>query len=214
MKLFEEYPEWISEQEHVNVLSEVIYFPRWRFGQTSDDTIEPNYPCWFQSFYNHKTWNFTKECPDIIRKLSARFLSQIPDDFMLVRSMSSANTFGIDGDFHTDWPNPGVSITGVLYTDKTWETNWGGSTLFKSETDYCASEYIPRKLITFDSSISHIGCGPQRRCKEMRSILAFQAVQTDALKERVGDGVKTSANNTKVVQRYSSNDDPNVDIVA
>ena len=65
------------------------------------------------------------------------------------------------------------------------ELIWGGSTMFKSNDAYEASEYEPCKLVTFDSSISHIGCGPQRRCKEMRSILAFQAVQTDALKARM-----------------------------
>ena len=214
MKMFEDHTDWITEQEHGRLLADVIYSPRWRFGQTSDDTIEPNYPCWFQSFYNHKTWDFVERTPDIIQLISARFMELVPDDYMLVRSMASSNTFGIDGDFHTDWPHPDVSITGVLYTDKQWETNWGGSTMFKSDTDYSASEYVPRKLITFDSSISHIGCGPQRRCREMRSILAFQAVQIDALKERIGDSVKRDVPKQKVVQRYDSNADPNIDIVS
>ena len=210
--MFDEYIDWITEQEHLRLLSEVIYFPRWRFGQTSDDTIEPNYPCWFQSFYNHKTWDFVDYTPQVIESLSTRFLELVPDDYMLVRSMASSNTFGIDGDFHTDWPHPDVSITGVLYTDKEWQTNWGGSTMFKSDTNYGASEYVPRKLVTFDSSISHIGCGPQRRCKEMRSIIAFQAVQIDALKERVGDSLKKQDSKQKIVQRYDSNNDPNIDI--
>ena len=214
MKMFDEYIDWITEQEHLRLLSEVIYFPRWRFGQTSDDTIEPNYPCWFQSFYNHKTWDFVDYTPQVIESLSTRFLELVPDDYMLVRSMASSNTFGIDGDFHTDWPHPDVSITGVLYTDKEWQTNWGGSTMFKSDTNYGASEYVPRKLVTFDSSISHIGCGPQRRCKEMRSIIAFQAVQIDALKERVGDSLKKQDSKQKIVQRYDSNNDPNIDIVS
>ena len=212
--MFDEYIDWITEQEHLRLLSEVIYFPRWRFGQTSDDTIEPNYPCWFQSFYNHKTWDFVDYTPQVIESLSTRFLELVPDDYMLVRSMASSNTFGIDGDFHTDWPHPDVSITGVLYTDKEWQTNWGGSTMFKSDTNYGASEYVPRKLVTFDSSISHIGCGPQRRCKEMRSIIAFQAVQIDALKERVGDSLKKQDSKQKIVQRYDSNNDPNIDIVS
>tara|TARA_S200000501_G_C20604200_1_gene647267 strand:+ start:67 stop:213 length:147 start_codon:yes stop_codon:yes gene_type:complete len=48
----------------------------------------------------------------------------------------------------------------------------------------------------------------------MRSILAFQAVQIDALKERLGDSVKRDVPKQKVVQRYDSNADPNIDIVS
>ena len=171
--LFKEYHDWISQTEHVTLLTEVIYAPRWRFGQTSDSNIEPNYPCWFQNFYDMKKWDYKQDCPKLVIALTERFLDLVPNDFILVRSMASSNTFGIDGDFHTDWPHPDVSMTGVLYTDKEWETNWGGSTMFKSNDAYEASEYEPCKLVTFDSSISHIGCGPQRRCKEMRSCLLY-----------------------------------------
>jgi len=183
--LFETYNNWITEQEHQELLSEVMYSPKWRFGQTSDNTIEPNYPCWFQNFYNHTKWDFVANCNTLVKTLSDRFMQLVPDDYMLIRCMASANTFGQDGDFHIDWPRSNTSITGVLYTDKTWDTNWGGSTLFKQDDAYEASEYEPRKFITFDSSVSHIGAGPQRRCKEMRSIIALQAVQCDALKEKL-----------------------------
>ena len=183
--LFDTHKEWISENEHVELLAEVVYAPKWRFGQTSDSNIEPNYPCWFQNFYTHQNWDFKENCPELVKTLADRFMDMVPDDYMLVRCMASSNTFGIDGDFHTDWPTPEQSITGVLYTDKEWDTNWGGSTQFKQGDEYGASEYEPRKLITFDASVLHIGSGPQRRCKEMRSIIAFQAVQADALKARL-----------------------------
>ena len=183
--IFKEYKDWIDDNEHVDVLTQIVYQPKWQFGQTSDDTIEPNYPMWFQNFYNHKEFKFVEGTPPIIKTVADRFEELFPEDFMLVRLMASSNTFGIDGDYHTDWPHPGVSFTGVLYTDKEWERNWGGETLLAGEDGLTASEYEPRKLITFDSSVPHIGKGPQRRCKEMRSILAFQAVQTDALKERM-----------------------------
>ena len=212
--MFKEYTDWITENEHNNLLREVVYAPNWRFGQTSDDSIEPNYPCWFQGFYNFQKWDYIPSCPQVIKDLGNRFLELVPDNYLLIRCMASSNTFGIDGDFHTDWPHPDVSITGVLYTDKEWETNWGGSTMFKDGDKLGASEYVPRKLITFDSSIPHIGCGPQRRCKEMRSIIAFQATHVDAIKKRVGEGVKKDAPKQKVVQRFNSDSDTNIDIVS
>ena len=119
--MFKTYKDWISENEHKQLLAEVIYAPKWRFGQTSDSNIEPNYPCWFQNFYTHQNWDFKKDCPELVKTLADRFLDMVPDDYMLVRCMASSNTFGIDGDFHTDWPVPEQSITGVLYTDKEWD---------------------------------------------------------------------------------------------
>lgn len=191
--MFTEYKDWLKVEEHDELLAEVIYKDKWRFGQTSDDTIQPNYPCWFQNYWSVHKHDYVDTCPPQAKTLSERFMDMMPDDYILVRSMASSNTFAIDGDWHTDWPHPGVSITGVLYTDRQWERNWGGETLFVDEDgNMSASEYEPRKLITFDSSILHIGKGPQRRCKEMRSILAFQAVHTDALKERLNKNIDSS----------------------
>ena len=128
--IFKEYTDFITSIEHADVLTDCIYQSKWRFGQVSDNTIEPNYPMWFQNYYDIKTMDFVDTCPGIAKTITERFQDLLPDDYLLVRSMASANTFGLDGDFHTDWPHPDVSITGVLYTDKTWERNWGGETLF------------------------------------------------------------------------------------
>jgi len=191
--MFTEYKEWLTPEEHQEVLAELLFRNRWRFGQVSDNTIEPSYPCWFQNYYHISTREYDDETPETAKKLTERFKKLVPEDYTLVRSMASSNTFAIDGDWHTDWPHPGVSITGVLYTDRQWERNWGGETLFVDEDgNMAASEYEPRKLITFDSSIPHIGKGPQRRCKEMRTILAFQAVQTDVLEKRLNERLDSS----------------------
>lgn len=191
--MFTEYKDWINQGEHIELLAEVIWKGKWRFGQVSDNKIDPNFPMWFQAFYHVHKYEYTVDCPPQARALSERFMDVVPDDYILVRSMASANTFGLDGDWHTDWPDPGVSITGVLYTDRVWDINWGGETLFvDSDGKMAASQYEPRKLVTFDSSISHIGKGPQRRCREMRSILAFQAVHADALKQRLNRKLDSS----------------------
>ena len=56
--IFKEYKDWIDDNEHVDVLTQIVYQPKWRFGQTSDNTIEPNYPMWFQNFYHNKEFKF------------------------------------------------------------------------------------------------------------------------------------------------------------
>ena len=187
--LLDEYPEWINLDEQKELFYYVVYANRWQFGQVSDNNIEPNYPQWFQSFYDLKHNRHPDSTPEICKVLAARFQEQFapPKEYTLVRCMASANTFGLDGDIHTDWPEQEQSVTAVLYTDKEWEPNWGGETIFYYNQFARAITYAPRKLVVFDSSIPHIGKGPQRRCKEMRSILAFQAVRTTTLNNKLNN---------------------------
>ena len=153
---YKQHKDWITEQEHTDIIKSVVIADRWSFGQTSDNNrYDLNFPMWTQGFFKVKDQQFTQHTPDIIKTISLRFVAQCPEDYVLIRSMACANTFGLDGDFHTDWPSPNKSVTGVL------------------------SEYEPRKLVMFDSSIEHIGKGPQRRCPAMRSIIAMQAVKRE-----------------------------------
>ncbi len=185
--MLDEYLDWITLEEQKELFYYVVYANRWQFGQVSDNTIEPNFPQWFQSFYNLRHRQFSDSAPEICKTLTERFQKQFApsSEYTIVRSMASANTFGLDGDIHTDWPDQDQSVTAVLYTDKEWEPNWGGETIFYYNNFARAISYVPRKLVVFDSSIPHIGKGPQRRCKEMRSVLAFQAVRTATLDNKI-----------------------------
>lgn len=139
---------------------------------------------WFKNFYDFNVRDFKPGMEPIIKVLADRFLQECPDDYVLVRCMAASNTFGLDGDVHRDWNKPYVSLTGVLYTDKVWERNWGGETVVYIDPPV-AVEYEPRKLVLFDSALEHIGKGPQRRCPEMRSVIAFQAIKTDELESHL-----------------------------
>jgi hypothetical protein len=77
--------------------------------------------------------------------------------------------------------NRAVSI--IIYFNRGWLQEWGGETIVydKNNTDYCEiSKFQAGKLIVFDGANPHIGKGPQRACGELRSIIAVQAVKTDA----------------------------------
>ena len=176
-----EYKDWLSDDEQYDVTRDIIVPAKWRFGQVSDDFTL--YPMWFQAFWNTKQYDYTSECVPIAKALTERFINEIlPTDYTLVRSMASANSFGQDGDIHTDWPRAEESITGVVYTTIRWEQQFGGETVIYNadETSADVVLYEIHKLITFDSSLPHIGKGPQRRCGDIRTIIAFQAVQQDA----------------------------------
>ena len=154
--------------------------PQWRFGQKSNnDTV---YPMWVQNFYDTYNNVYNENTCQHIVKVGDMFLDLCPEDYIMVRSMICGNTFGQDGDIHTDWPNLNESITGVLYLNPRWEDNWGGETIVyaKDNLDYCeVSKLKLGKLIVFDGANPHIGKGPQRICGELRCIIAMQAVKTD-----------------------------------
>jgi hypothetical protein len=61
-------------------------------------------------------------------------------------------------EIHTDIWEPNTGITLLYYGNKTWDKNWGGSTLFLD--DDCKDiiftcSFIPGRLVIFDSSIPH-----------------------------------------------------------
>lgn len=173
--------DWITEHQHADIRRNIVYAPAWRFGQVSDSNITPNYPIWFQNFYDVRRQEFKQEAPQVTKILSDQFMELCPSDYVLIRCMASSNTFGQDGDIHKDWRELGQSITGVVYTDRTWEENWGGETVFYGGEPAIAVTYEPRKLVLFDSAIPHVGKGPQRRCGQQRSILVFQAIGKEYL---------------------------------
>ena len=103
-----------------NGSGDVVIPAKWKFGQVSDDYTL--YPMWFQAFWKTQDYTYTPDCVPIAKSLTDRFIDEIvPDDYILVRSMASANSFGQDGDIHTDWPRAEESVTGVVYTTIRWE---------------------------------------------------------------------------------------------
>ena len=181
MSLITEYKDWVDEQTLINLWGSTVCQPLWRFGQKSNnDTV---YPMWLQGFYDTFNGKYKEDTNGWVREIGDRFMDICGDDYVLIRSMLSGNTFGQDGDIHDDWQIPGESLTGVLYLNSRWEDNWGGETVVYNREDLNQveiSKFEASKLIVFDGSNPHIGKGPQRICGELRCIIAVQAVKKDA----------------------------------
>ena len=181
MSLITEYKDWVDEQTLINLWGSTVCQPLWRFGQKSNnDTV---YPMWLQGFYDTFNGKYKEDTNGWVREIGDRFMDICGDEYILVRSMLSGNTFGQDGDIHDDWQVTGESLTGVLYLNRRWEDNWGGETVVYNREDRNQveiSKFEAGKLIVFDGSNPHIGKGPQRACGELRCIIAVQAVKQDA----------------------------------
>ena len=79
--------------------------------------------------------------------------------------------------------------------NRIWEDNWGGETVVYDKKDTSKleiSKLQAGKLIVFDGSNPHIGKGPQRNCGELRSIVAIQAIQSDAWQKHIDNMKKKS----------------------
>lgn len=193
MSLITEYKDWVDEQTLINLWGSTVCQPLWRFGQKSNnDTV---YPMWMQGFYDTFNGKYKEDTNGWVREIGDRFMDICGDDYVLIRSMLSGNTFGQDGDIHDDWQIPGESLTGVLYLNSRWEDNWGGETVVYNREDLNQveiSKFEAGKLIVFDGSNPHIGKGPQRICGELRCIIAVQAVKQDAWQKILDKRNKTS----------------------
>ena len=192
MELIQEHRHWVDGEFAKNLWFTTVGQGRWNFGQVSNnDTIYPMWviPCFEPFTQQYKSWLSEPELliPPIthsfIEEVGNRFMEMIGDEYVLIRNMVSGNTYGQDGDVHDDWLVPGESLTGVLYINPHWQDNWGGETVVYNREDTThveISKYETRKFIVFDGSNPHIGKGPQRRCGELRCIVAVQAVKKDA----------------------------------
>ena len=184
-KLITEYPDFADEELLKCIWGSTVTRPNWRFGQKSNN--ETIFPMWFQGFYDTAKQEWTTD-NEYIKQVGDQFIKLCGQDYTLVRCMLSGNTFGQDGDIHDDWQIPGESLTGVLYLNRGWPDSFGGETIVydKNNPEFCEiSKFKAGKLILFDGSHPHIGKGPQRRCGDLRCIIAIQAIRSDVWKKQL-----------------------------
>lgn len=148
----------------------IITAPRWQWGQRSNNNTL--YPMWFQPYYGRGRWE--DWVPQTVKEIAYRFLNMHPGA-KLNRAMMAGNTFGLDGDIHRDWQQPGHK-TLVAYVNKEWDIHWGGETvIYSHELEILNTvKPVPGRAIIFDSNLPHIGKDPARRSGALRCILAIQ----------------------------------------
>jgi hypothetical protein len=95
-------------------------------------------------------------------------------DVRLARGYVNNNSFGDLLSIHPDSDQPG-SLTAVYFVNDTWQTDWGGETMFYrgDEAVACVTPR-PRRLVLFDASILHRGTPPMRSCYASRLVLAMK----------------------------------------
>jgi hypothetical protein len=81
-------------------------------------------------------------------------------DLELFYIQSNLQTCGMDGSYHVDG-EPGTK-TAILFATHGWKKEWGGEfQIIGSENEIVQTiEYVPGRIIYFDSSIPHRGLSP------------------------------------------------------
>tara|TARA_B110000503_G_C6897305_1_gene309234 strand:- start:50 stop:604 length:555 start_codon:yes stop_codon:yes gene_type:complete len=75
--------------------------------------------------------------------------------------------------YHSDHKHTNAKSI-LFYPNLKWESEWDGQTIFKSsdltEVEYCA-EYVPGRIIIFDSCIPHKAIHPNHEAPNFRTII-------------------------------------------
>tara|TARA_R110000823_G_scaffold97570_2_gene211894 strand:+ start:2276 stop:2812 length:537 start_codon:yes stop_codon:yes gene_type:complete len=173
-----EFKGYLTEQELKIINTECVIQAKWRFGQKSNE--DSRFPMWFQNFYITQAKKFKDDAPSIIEDIAKRALiNEFPANYELIRVMIAGNTYGQDGDWHTDHPSNDHS-TLIIYLNEQWDRSWGGETVIY-DPGAMRTHHIfpdPGKGVLFNSNLPHIGYGPSRSCGKLRSIFAMQACKS------------------------------------
>lgn len=108
---------------------------------------------------------FTETVFERIQKVTGK-------DFELRNVYANGQTFGHDGDFHTDGSDPAY-WTFLIYAN---EVSDGGHTLFRIPGSKLLAAVEPNKNtgVLFKANLTHRGLAPSRDCDTMRVTLAYK----------------------------------------
>lgn len=162
-----------SDYERINI-STYLNEPNWKWGHRGVmDT-------------NNLFWNMLLTDTEYFRDiLSKKVLSHIDgENCELKRIYANGQTYGLDGDFHTDCHTnscgEGVSYTFLWYANEEWHPTWGGYTVFcdtpeiTQESNYKYFLPKPNTALLFPGDILHYGQSPSRTFGGLRMTLAYK----------------------------------------
>lgn len=180
--------EQVFPQELLKDVSEVIDSVPWRYGWSSNKSVE--FTHWNHSFAKGGAINTL----DISQQLQGPIKSAwqyIQDNYIganaLLRCYTNSHTFGVEGYPHTD-SRRDADKTIVIYMTKHWQRDWGGET-----TIYDGDKIVHAELPKYNSGIIfhgdqwHSARAVTRICPAQRITLMFKyaAHGTDPIRDKI-----------------------------
>jgi hypothetical protein len=159
-------------------------YERWSMNNgTSIDETEHTY-------YTKRSWLIPRDllnsslcCYDAAITIKYKLKREIKKDLELVRLHSNGQTRCQLADFHKDFTYDGSTsgaapldrLTFILFTEPSWNTEWGGEFVAQNpETGkYYYTTYLPNNGVVVPSHWEHRGCSPNGHTDRLRTTLAF-----------------------------------------
>jgi len=154
----------LNATEFEYVVSKTLKGNEWSFGQMSNGHESSGFPFWQLDLTNDNF--FSKHFLALIEQAVKKKLQ-------VLRIYANGQTHGQPGSTHKDDEDPSC-YTFIFYVNPEWNVEWGGETVFLTQTGMLAVTPEPNAGIFFQSNISHFGRDPSRHYNGLRVTVAFK----------------------------------------
>ena len=119
--------------------------------------------------------------------IKLKILRHIREKIQICKIHYNAQTCGQTSKFHKDFDEELLCWTFVLFTEKEWDTQWGGEFVCQHpETkEYFYTPYIPNSGVLIPSSWQHHGQSPSPITDQVRTTLAICYMEVESLEDEI-----------------------------
>lgn len=158
----------VFEMEDIHKIWHYLKQSKWRFGNTS--LPKSNKQFWIMELNEFDF--FTKILYSKIKKI-------IGEDYYLETVYANGHTYGMEGEFHVDSPNPN-GYTFLYYPHLKWKKSWNGCTTILEDNETVKVIYpSPNTAVIFPSLLWHRGESPSRDFFDLRVTIAFKLIKNN-----------------------------------
>jgi Rps23 Pro-64 3,4-dihydroxylase Tpa1-like proline 4-hydroxylase len=154
----------LNPTEFDYVVNKTLNGNEWSFGQKSNDTDSSGFSFWQLELTNDQF--FSKHFLGLIERAIGKKLQ-------VIRIYANGQTHGQPGSVHKDDEDPNC-WTFIFYANPNWNVEWGGETVFLTESGMMAVTPEPNAGVFFQSNIPHFGRDPSRHYDGLRVTVAFK----------------------------------------
>jgi len=158
----------IFSSEDCETIKYYLDQPKWKYGHRSTNNSVKSF--WSMSLDDNEYF---------FNYLFGKILNIVNQKFSIEKVYANGQTFGLDGEFHTDCHLLDTTrYTFLYYCNEVWDKSWLGDTLFQDEYNNLKHFYPePNSAIFFPGNIFHYGQSPSRDYYGLRTTLAFKMIK-------------------------------------
>lgn len=161
--------ENLFDNEQINQIWSYLEMSNWKFWHKS----YPKSSNYFWKMNLDDNSFFKENLFNVIKQI-------IGNNFSIENVYANGQSFGMDGDFHTDTTSE-KGYTFLYYPMKEWNLLWGGETLIINPDNKQINYFhpIPNGALLFPGTWVHCGRGPSKNYNDLRISIAYKLIKHD-----------------------------------